>query len=93
MIRGKQEDIVGSVEDGQIVQEEEEKMKTEQEEVEGMKMENMEGSESNGNKMSSGGISGNGASPIKRTPASAYIARAVSTGVANDSKQALTPQF
>jgi hypothetical protein len=53
MIRGKQEDTVGSVEDRQVIQEEEEG--NEQEEEEGMKTENMEGNESNKN-MSSGAI-------------------------------------
>jgi hypothetical protein len=104
MIRGKQEDTVGAVEDRQVVQEEEE-------EEEEMKTENMEGTESNKN-MSSGASGAeadifdsgvhiqlklnenmsSGALTQKRTTASVNIARAVSAGVANDPKQTLTPQ-
>jgi hypothetical protein len=78
---------VEAVEDRQAVQEEEEEMKMEN--MEGT--ENMEGSESNENvsSMSSGAIGGEiSGSPQKRTYNNT---RAVSTGVANDSKQALTP--
>jgi hypothetical protein len=84
MIRGNQE-----VEDRQVVHEEEEEMKMENKEG----TENMEGNESNENMSSgaiSGEISGNGA-PQKRTRPN--NAQAVSTGVANDRKQALPLQI
>jgi hypothetical protein len=54
IIRGNQEDKVGSVEGRQVVQEEEEEeMKTEKEEE--IKTENMKGNKSNENYLSSGG--------------------------------------
>jgi hypothetical protein len=98
MIRGKQEDTCGAVEDIQVVQkegeeeeEEEEEMKTEKEEE--MKTENMEGTESTEN-VSSGAFGEiSGAPTQKRTTVILNSAQAVSTGVANDSKQALTPQL
>jgi hypothetical protein len=71
MIRGKQDNTAGSVEGRQVVQEEEEEMKTEKEEE--MKTENMEVNESNENNVSSGAFigeisgSGSGALPKKRT--------------------------
>jgi hypothetical protein len=93
MIRGKQENTVGAVEDRHVVQEKEEEEEMKMENME--ETENMEGNESNENVSSgaisgNGEISGNGASPQKRTT---NIAQAGSIGVANDRKQALTLQL
>jgi hypothetical protein len=84
MIRGNQEDRVGSVHGRQVVKEEEV-----EEEEEEMKTENLEGTESTEivSRMGSGAILGEisgRASPLKRTtPNNSQV---VSTRVSNDSK-------
>jgi hypothetical protein len=106
MIRGKQEDTVGAVEDRQVVQEEEEEMNTGKEEEEMKKKiygrHRIERKceqwskwsiDSKENKTQKRTRSNNSQAVSTKITPSANSTQAVSTGVADDQKQALTPQI